>query len=80
MKDISICPYCEKEMHLGSIYQDRYALKWIPEEKDKGLLLQWFSKGIKLTDLTTNGSIESFYCNECEKIIIDTKNKINQNL
>ena len=21
MKDMSICPYCEKEMHLGSIYE-----------------------------------------------------------
>lgn len=78
MKDILICPYCGKEMHLGSIYQDRYALKWIPEENDKGLLLQWLSKGIRLTDLTTNYSVDSFYCNKCEKIIIDTKDKINQ--
>lgn len=80
MKDDSFCPYCGKEMHLGSIYQDRFALKWIPGEKDKGFLLQAFSKGIKLTDLTSNGSVESLYCNECEKIIIDTKNKLNQNL
>lgn len=79
MKEILMCPYCGKEMHLGFINQDRYALKWVPEEKDKGPVLQWFSKGIKLTDLATNGSIQSFYCKDCEKIVIDTKDKINQN-
>ncbi len=67
-------------MHLGFINQDRYALKWIPEEKYKGPILQWFSKGLKLTDSAINGSIESFYCKYCEKIVIDTKDKINQNL
>lgn len=80
MEDISMCPYCGKEMNLGYIHQDRYALKWIPEEKNKGALLQWFSKGIKLTDVTTGVSVESFYCKECQKIIIDTENKTNQNL
>lgn len=80
MKDVSICPYCGKEMHLGFIHQDRYAIKWIPEENDKWALLSWLSKGIKLTDLTTNSSVEAFYCKDCEKIIIDTKGKVNQNL
>ena len=79
MKDISMCPYCGQEMNLGVIYPGRFALKWIPEDKDKGPLLQGFSKGIKLTDLTTSG-LESFYCENCEKIIIDTKDKTNQNL
>lgn len=78
MEYISICPYCGKEMHLGSIYQDRYNLKWIPEENDKGILLQWFSKGIKLTN--SSGSVKSFYCDKCEKIIINTKNKTNPNI
>ena len=32
------CPYCDREMVVGSISQDRYALKWIPADKDKGLL------------------------------------------
>lgn len=77
MEGIDICPYCGVKMKLGLIYQDRYPLKWIPEEKDKGPLLQFLSKGIKLTDLFTSGSIESFYCQECEKIIIDTENKTN---
>lgn len=79
MENINICPYCGGEMHVGVIYQDRYALKWIPEEKDKGVFLQWFSKGIKLTDINSNGGVESFYCNKCEKIIIDTVDKVNQN-
>lgn len=80
MKKISPCPYCDKEMYLGFINQDRYALKWVPEEKDKGSVLQWFSKGIKLTDLTTNGSVKSFYCKNCEKIIIDIKDKVQKNV
>ena len=79
MENINTCPYCGMKMNLGYIYQDRYSLKWIPEEKDKGFFLQWFSKGIKLTNLNSNGSVESFYCDDCEKIIIDTKDKINQN-
>lgn len=74
MKDTFICPYCNKEMEPGYIHGDRYTLKWIPKEKDKGALLQWFSKGIKLTKPLTNSSIESFYCDKCNKIIIDTKN------
>ncbi|OHW61672.1 hypothetical protein EUAN_19920 [Andreesenia angusta] len=71
MKSISRCPYCGKEMHLGFIHQDRRALKWIPEEKDKGPFLQMFSKGIKLTDSLTTSSVEAFYCKDCEKIVID---------
>ena len=66
------CPYCSKSMKLGFINQDRYALKWIPEENDKGPLLQWFAKGIKLTSALKSGQLEAFYCEDCQKIIIDT--------
>lgn len=79
MGKISTCPYCSKEMYLGVIYQDRYAIKWILEENDKGAALQLLSKGIKLTNLLDTGSVDSYYCKEYEKIIIDTKDKINQN-
>lgn len=72
------CPYCEEEMKLGVIYGDRYPLKWIPAEKDKGVLFQWFSKGIKLTDIFVNDKVESFCCDSCKKIIIDVKNKTDQ--
>lgn len=75
MEKILKCPYCGKEMHRGVIYQDRYALKWIPEENDKGVVLQWLSKGIKLTNSLEKGGVESLYCEYCEKIIIDTKDR-----
>lgn len=80
MKNISICPYCEKEIKLGFINGDRYTLKWVAEENDNGAVLQWFSKGVKLTEPLTNPSIESFYCESCNKIIIDTGNNVNQDL
>ncbi|OZV13758.1 hypothetical protein CIW83_02125 [Tissierella sp. P1] len=72
------CPYCGEEMKRGFIYGDRYSLKWIPEEKDKGLIFQWFARGIKLSDASMNNSVESFCCKNCKKIIIDVENKIDQ--
>lgn len=71
------CPYCGEKMKRGFIHGDRYSLKWIPEEKDKGALLQWFSKGIKLED-SYGDSVESFCCESCKKIVIDVKNKVDQ--
>ncbi len=78
MESKSLCPYCGKEMHLGYIPQDRYGIKWIPEEKYEGPIFQWFAKGIKLTGLGLSSEIESFYCEDCQKIIIDTKDKKNK--
>lgn len=72
------CPYCEEGMERGFINGDRYSLKWIPEEKDRGPLFQWFIKGIKLTDAFESNSIESFYCKNCKKIIIDAEDKVDQ--
>lgn len=69
------CPYCGKAMKEGLIPGDRFSLKWIPEENNKGNLLQWFSKGIKLSDPLMEHGAKSFYCHECEKIVIDVKNK-----
>ena len=65
------CPYCNEDMKLGVIHGDRYALKWIPKEKDKGVFLQAFVKGIKLADSSDFNSIESYLCDKCGKIIID---------
>lgn len=73
------CPYCKSEMRKGAVYSDRYALKWIPEEQDKGGVLNLFAKGIKLTDLE-KGYIEVYYCEKCKKMIFeisDMKNKKN---
>ncbi len=72
------CPYCNKEMKLGFIYGDRYSLKWVSEEDDKGPVFQWFSKGIKLSDVSKNNSIESFCCENCGKIIIDVEDRTNK--
>lgn len=65
------CPYCNEDMKLGVIHGDRYTLKWIPNEKDKGVFLQTFVKGIKLTDSSDFNSIESYLCDKCKKVIID---------
>ncbi len=65
------CPSCEGNMVLGFIYGDRYALKWVPEKEDKGAILQWFSKGIKLSSPFSNNKVESYLCEKCNKIMID---------
>lgn len=70
MKREENCPYCAKPMARGVIHGDRYRLKWIPEEKDKGLVFQLFSKGIKL-----GYSLDSYYCKSCDKIIVDNKSR-----
>lgn len=72
MENINICPYCGARMKLGVIHGDRYCLKWIPKEKDKGIILQWFSKGRRL-----GHSIESSFCEECKKIVIDVESNAN---
>lgn len=72
MENVNICPFCGERMKLGVIHGDRYSLKWIPEENDKGIILQWFSKGIKL-----GHSIESSYCEACNKIVIDVGSNVN---
>ena len=72
MGSVNICPYCGTRMKLGVIHGDRYRLKWIPNQENRGLMLQWFSKGIKF-----GHSIESSYCEECRKIVIDVESKSN---
>lgn len=68
------CPYCNDQMYNGVIHGDRYPVKWIPEEKNMGPIFQWFSKGIILAGHLQNVE-DVFYCEKCEKIIIDTKGK-----
>ncbi|MBU9725828.1 PF20097 family protein [Diplocloster modestus] len=66
------CPYCDREMVVGSISQDRYALKWIPADKDKGLLnFTPLVKGIKLTSMMDEVTVKVFYCEQCRKFLID---------
>ncbi len=68
------CPFCKEEMKTGTISQDRYALKWVSEDTDKGLLnFTPFIKGIKLTSMS-NLTVKVFHCEKCRKFIIDEDN------
>ena len=64
------CPYCGKEMAEGRIPEDRYTMKWIPEEKYDGIE-KWkpFKKGIRLNPKLSY--IKAYYCPECKKFIMD---------
>ncbi|HEX3077819.1 MAG TPA: PF20097 family protein [Lachnospiraceae bacterium] len=64
------CPYCKRVMENGIIHKDRYNLKWIPENKDKGAVLSPFIKGIKLTN-NDKTYLEVYYCRYCGKMIFD---------
>ena len=64
------CPYCGKEMRLGFIHGDRYSLKWVSAEEDKGPLFQWFSKGIKLSDAFKDNNVESFFVKIARKLLL----------
>ena len=69
------CPFCNAEMLVGNISQDRYALKWVPSDKDRGLLnFTPFVKGIKLTSMSDGITVKVFYCNKCRKFVIDRDN------
>ncbi|MBC7087936.1 hypothetical protein E4100_05035 [Soehngenia longivitae] len=62
-----ICPYCGEKMEKGIIHGDRYKLKWIADEKDKGPFLQMFIKGIELEK--EGSGVEAYYC-ETDGIIL----------
>ena len=65
------CPFCKEEMETGTISQDRYALKWVSEDANKGLLnFTPFIKGIKLTSMS-NLTVKVFHYENCRKFIID---------
>ena len=64
------CPYCNEDMKTGKIHGDRYSLKWIPKEKNIGILYP-FAKGVKLVDENSFNSIEADLCESCKKVIID---------
>ena len=69
------CPFCNAEMLVGNISQDRYALKWVPSDKDRGLLnFTPFVKGIKMTSMSDGITVKVFYCNKCRKFVIDQDN------
>ena len=71
------CPYCQNDMVKGLISQDRYAIKWVPAEKDKGILnFTPLVKGIKITSLMDahlGPTRTTYYCPDCEVFIIHMK-------
>ena len=67
-----MCPFCGKEMQVGSITQSRNSIKWVPKEKDRGMWnLLPVVKGIYITDSMENTEAKTFYCEACRKFIID---------
>ena len=68
-------PYCNNEMELGVIHGGRDSIKWIPKEKDRGGILSYFTKGINLLEWY-DSKLESCYCKECNKIIIDVPKQL----
>ena len=59
-------------MTKGTIYGDRYALKWLPE--DKKLFLGLWAKGGKKVGVGgafERPHVESYMCRSCSKMIIN---------
>jgi hypothetical protein len=67
------CPYCSAEMVEGTIYGDRYQLKWLP--KDHKLLFGiWAIDGLKLGSSGLFGGrhrVDASLCQSCQKMVID---------
>ena len=66
------CPYCGKEMELGSI-QSKKALCWYPGEKRRIVgPAKYFEGAVTLSDFHITGSaVRAYLCRSCEKIVID---------
>ena len=62
------CPYCGANMVKGVIHGDRFELKWIAKDKDKGFLLAHFMRGIDFE--RERQGIEAYYCEKDRVIII----------
>ena len=65
------CPYCEKEMQKGFIYNARDSLRWYPEETET--VGMWMEKegSVMLAKLSwvTGAEAESWYCPDCRMVI-----------
>lgn len=69
------CPYCNNEMILGIMRGSRESIKWVPKEKDKGVFINTFIKGITVLEWY-DSKVEGYYCSECNKITIDLPKKL----
>lgn len=68
------CPYCKNEMKKGYIAGDRLSLRWMPSEVEKMSLIKWLKRGVKLSYVLDGNCVDAFYCEQCEKVIIDVEN------
>ena len=70
-----ICPFCTEEMKKGVIIGDgRQKVRWVSEDDNIGLLEKAFTeKGlIDARYSLSQFKIESYFCEHCKKIVIDT--------
>lgn len=70
------CPFCKMEMEKGVISGDRYSLKWIEEDRNKGAIINAFKRGIKITNPWGTNQVETYLCRDCKKMIIDIEDLI----
>ncbi|MGL4990832.1 MAG: PF20097 family protein [Sarcina sp.] len=72
-----ICPYCKKEMKNGKIRADKLPLNWYPlEEKKKfGIFSTQKVPILNGNDKVGIFDVLAYYCDDCDKIIIDISNK-----
>ena len=66
------CPYCGGEMVEGTIYGDRYQLKWLPKTQ-KLMMGIWVMDGLRLghSGLAGRSRVEASLCESCQKMVID---------
>lgn len=72
-----VCPYCSKSMIKGNIYSNRLYLNWIKGDKIPNAFTKIFNKEtqkILYSDMFGIPHVETFYCEECKKMIIDLDN------
>ncbi len=69
--DIMKCPYCENKLTPGYIYGDRYALKWLPDNKKLTLGFAIGSETLPSSNHSLRPSVKTYKCNDCKKMIID---------
>ncbi len=66
------CPYCSKEMESGYIGQSELfvPITWVSNNVKERVVLP-IHKTIKLTATLKGGRISTYYCEDCQKFIID---------
>lgn len=71
-----ICPYCNQEMKEGIIEADgRKSVIWVERNKKRGLISKIMKRDciVLAQAWIVNSAIISYYCYNCEKIIINRK-------